>query len=69
MTVEAAHTLALGQLSLRVFPDRNWLVLAKHKNGQVNTVGLSGDDLVDAAALLNTAAAWLADYRDKESAE
>lgn len=61
---EPAHTVTLGEVSLRVFPARNWLVLARRRGGQVNTLGFTGDDIADVAALLNTAGAWLADHRE-----
>ena len=64
MTDGVAHVQQLGSFSLRAFPARNWLVLSRHGNGTTNSVGLSGDDLADAMALLRTGGDWLADYRE-----
>ena len=61
---DVAHVQQLGPFSLRAFPHRNWLVFSRHHNGTVNSVGLSGDDVADAVALLRTGGDWLADYKD-----
>lgn len=57
---EPAHTLTLGQLGLRVFPDRNWIILSRKHNETVYSLGINGDDLADCFALLRTAGDWLA---------
>lgn len=64
MTDEPAHVQQLGPFSLRAFPRRNWLVFSRHHAGATNSVGMSGDDLADAMALLRTGGDWLADYRE-----
>lgn len=65
-THEPAHVLSLGHMHVRVFPDRNWLVLSRDRGGQTNTLGITTEDLTDAVALLRTADAWLADQRSTE---
>lgn len=59
-----AYTQALGNFVLKVIPSRDWLILSRHRNGATNSVGLSGDDLADAMALLRTGGDWLADYHE-----
>lgn len=66
MSDEPAHVQQLGPFSLRAFPKRNWLVISRHGAGATNSMGLSGDDLADAMALLRTGGDWLADYRSTE---
>lgn len=60
------HTTTLGNLELKVMPDRDWAVLTRKHNGTVNSVGFTSADLADAVALLHTAGDWLADrYGDR----
>jgi len=63
---DVAHVQQLGPFSLRAFPHRNWLVISRHGAGATNSMGLSGDDVADAVALLRTGGDWLADYREPE---
>lgn len=56
------YTDRLGPFDLRVFPDRDWLVVTRHgHNGSVNSLGMTSAELTDAVSLLNTGHAWLAD--------
>lgn len=56
---EAQHTIRLGSCIARVDVARNWVVFTRYHNGTANTVGLSGDEITDALAVLRTAGDWL----------
>lgn len=57
-----AHTTTLGNLELKVMPERDWAILTRQHNGIKNSVGLTSADLADAVALLQTAGDWMAGH-------